>query len=161
MNYLTRRLRQHHAIEHATVAVLFERRGRSKVFGLSDPGGFTLSGPFSAADVHSAAAEALARLQSGQANLAVTDLCGTTLVTTGALAAIGALAGAGTRRIANLPQAITLAIAGVALAPAAGRWLQRNFTTDSRVDGLAIAVVTEAGRNATRRRVRVRITRPR
>ncbi len=153
-----RRLRQHHAIEHATVAVLFERRGRFKVFGLSDFGGFTLSGPISAAEVESAAAEALARLQSGQANLAVTDLCGTTLVTTGALAAIGALAGAGTKRVANLPRAITFAVAGVALAPAAGRWLQRAFTIDARVDGLVIGTVTEAGGSATSRRVRVRVT---
>ncbi len=158
MSALIGRLRQHHAIEHATVAVLFERRGRCKVFGLSDFGGFTLSGPFSTDDVRSAAAEALARLQSGQPNLAVTDLCGTTLVTTGTLAAIAALAGAGSKRVANLPRAITFAIAGVAIAPAAGRWLQRNFTTDARVDGLAIGAVTEAGGSAKNRRVRVQVT---
>ncbi|MBI5946618.1 MAG: hypothetical protein HY875_00585 [Chloroflexi bacterium] len=158
MNRLIRRLRQHHAIEHATVAVLFERRGRCKVFGLSDFGGFTLAGPFAAEDVQSAAAEAIARLQSGQSNLAVTDLCGTTLVTTAALAAVGALAGAGNKRVANLPRAITFAVAGVALAPAAGRWLQRTVTTDASVEGLAIGKVAELGGTPARRRVRVNIT---
>ena len=158
MTGLIRRLRQHHAIEHATVAVLFERRGRCKVFGLSDFGGFTLSGPFAADDVQAAAAEAIARLQSGQANLAVTDLCGTTLVTTAALAAIGALAGAGNRRVANLPRAITFAVAGVALAPAAGRWLQRSLTTDASVEGLAVGGVSELGGSPARRRLRVHVT---
>lgn len=143
---MVRRLRQHHAIEHATIAVLFERAGRRRsVVGLSDPGGFRIVGPFSTSEVAAAAEEAVRRLGAGGGHLAVTDLCGSNIVVAGALAGAGALLGAGGRPMVNLPRALVFAVAGVAAAPAVGRWVQRHLTTEADVTGLRVKHVTETG----------------
>ncbi len=144
MNPLSR-LRRHHAIEHATVAVLLERRGRpTNVYGLSDFGGFSLRGDFTREEVEAAAGEAIERLRSGDVHLAITNNCGTNLVVNGVLTATAALLAARGRRD-GLQAALTAAtLAGMAAVPA-GRWVQRNLTTTTHIDGLRIESVRRYG----------------
>lgn len=139
------------------MAVLFERRGgRCRVFALSDPGGFSVFGPFPPADVTAAAAEALRRLQSGHAHLALSEMCGTNIVVTGLLAGAAAIAGAGRSRLANLPRALAWAVIATATSPAAGKRVQRLITTDADCAGIVLGEVREAGPGG-RRFVRVRL----
>lgn len=125
------RTRRHHALEHATIAVLFEHEGQSGgIAALSDPWGFGLLSGFDPGLVGEAGEVALERLRAGQTHLAITDLCGSNLVVTGALAAVAVMA-AGRGKWRNLPAAISAAaLASVATKPL-GRWVQRTLTTDT------------------------------
>jgi len=125
------RTRRNHALEHATIAVLFEREGqRGGVAALSDPWGFGILSSFDSDVVGEAAAEALHRLRAGQANLAITDLCGSNLIVTGVLAAVTVMV-AGRGKWRNLPTAITAAAFASVAAKPLGRWVQQNLTTDT------------------------------
>ena len=127
MNPLSR-LRKHHAIEHATANVLFARRGRpAGVLGLSDLAGFHLIGPYTASEVRSAGQEALLRLGQGERQLALTDLCGTNIVTTAAFATGAVMLATGRARWSAYPTAVAAAIGAIMAAAPAGRWLQRNI----------------------------------
>jgi len=74
--------------------------------------------------------EALQRLQAGQASLAVSPLCGTNIVVTAALAALGATLmlafGRGGQR---LPNAFLAAMACAVAGQPGGRIVQRHLTT--------------------------------
>ena len=85
-------LRQVHALEHATVWVLGERRGGGDTYsttasgsdngalgGLSTDQGFYLYGQLNLADLRRAVPLALQRLKSGEWDLAVHPRCGTNL----------------------------------------------------------------------------------
>lgn len=136
------RLRRHHALEHATVAVLVELRGRKTTLAaLSDPGGFTLVGPIERRELQDAARQALDRLRFGDRALAVTDDCGSTLLVTGVAGAVVAAATLGRRPFANFPLAVGLIALVSRLAPAWGRSVQRQFTVDPALEGAHVGRV--------------------
>lgn len=125
------RTRRNHALEHATIAVLFEREGNSGgIAALSDPWGFGILSGFHSDVVGEAAEEALQRLRAGQDGIAITDLCGSNLVVTGALAAVTVMA-AGGGKWRNLPAAISAAALASLAAKPLGRWVQQTLTTDT------------------------------
>ena len=66
-----RHVRQNHALEHATVAMLLEGGIRPPLGGYSTPGGFFIFGRAPTDVVTQAATEALLRLTEGQRSLAV------------------------------------------------------------------------------------------
>lgn len=149
-------LRRHHALEHATIAVLHQRQGRLvSVAGLSDPGGFRIIGPFDAAEVEVAAREALDRLRFGESHLAVSHFCGTNIATTGAFAGIAALIAAGRDRRAGWPNAIVAATVATIGAARAGLWLQRYVSTDANAAGLRVVRVYESRSLGGNRHIRV------
>ncbi len=151
-------IRRHHALEHATIAVLFQRRGRMvSVLGRSDFGGFHLYGPFSPQEVESAAAEALERLRSGESYLAITPLCGTNIAVTGILAGSAALLAAGHNRRGSWSRAITAAVLATLVAGRVGSSVQRYITTDAAMDGVRVRTVEELPSRAGSRHVRVSI----
>jgi hypothetical protein len=155
-----RSIRQHHAIEHATITLLGERLPGVPLMGRSDPRGFILVGNVEASALRSAADEALARLKAGEKGLAIHPNCGTNLVAAGILSGVAALvAGGGRRRSVwdRVPSAILGATFALMLAAPAGRWLQANVTTEGDVDGLEIASITRlAGGPITSHRVAIR-----
>lgn len=139
-------LRQHHGIEHATVTLLSRRVPGARVAAHSDLAGFTVFGDVETAALRATAEEALARLQRGEAELAIHPNCGTNLVTAGALAGLGALAlTRGRSWWDRAPGAILGATLALILAIPAGRWMQANVTTSADVAGLRIADVTRLG----------------
>jgi hypothetical protein len=139
------RLRQHHAIEHATISVLCQQVPTACMMARSDLQGFIVYGDVDTTTLHLAADQALTRLQAGEISLAVHPNCGTNLVAAGALSGLAALlAGAGSRSSFwdRLPRAVLAATAGLLLAQPFGRWLQANITTTHEVAGLQVATVT-------------------
>jgi hypothetical protein len=141
-------VRRNHAIEHATIAILFRRRGRLvSVVGRSDRGGFYVRGPFTAEEVESAAREAVARLSAGERHLAVTPLCGTNLAVTALLVGSAALLAVGKDRSAGWGRALTAAMGATVLSGRTGLWVQRHFTTDADIRSLNVRQVRQRGRS--------------
>ena len=142
---LAQRLRQHHAIEHATVTLLSQRRPDIHLLARSDLQGFVVYGDIETAVLRETAAKAVEQLQAGQVHLAVHPNCGTNLVTSGVLSATGALLFASGRRRPwwdRLPGAILGATFALIAAVPLGRWVQAHLTTDSNVNDLRILDVT-------------------
>jgi len=91
------RMRRNHGLEHATIHML--NRQNYVLSGRASSGGFVIMGDVPTGKVEAAAREALARMQGGQARLALHPDCGTNLVTAGLLTtSIGALGFMGTRK---------------------------------------------------------------
>ncbi len=86
-----RRVRQHHAIEHATIHVLSKRHPDRSYTGLSDPFGFSIYGEINADDLRTAVGDAMVRLQGGERELAIHNNCGTNLLTTALSAAFAGM----------------------------------------------------------------------
>ena len=84
------RLRRNHALEHATLQILAERRRDVQLMGHSSVQGFSVYGDVSAEELFSAAQEGLRRLQAGQHKLAIHPRCGTNFAVAGILAGLGA-----------------------------------------------------------------------
>ena len=63
------RVRRNHALEHATMNVLGERRKARRLVGRSSVGGFYIYGDVSAEDVIAAAQEGLQRLKVGMVGI--------------------------------------------------------------------------------------------
>ena len=91
--------------------------------------------------------ESLSRLQRGEAELAVSPMCGTNLVMAGLLAGISALAVVGSRnRLRRLPQAVLAAVSSVVAAQPLGRLAQKHITTSADLSRIRLARVTRRGR---------------
>lgn len=128
-------VRANHALEHATLHILEEKGLKATLFGLSDAGGFWVAGNVSGEMLLEAAREALARLQGGEAKLAVHENCGTNLAASGAI--VGGLAWLGmlgtrrglARKLERLPLVILMATIGLVIAKPLGPLLQQKFTT--------------------------------
>lgn len=142
-------VRQNHALEHATIHVLTSRYPYARMAGRSTPSGFVIYGPVPTEVVASAASEALARLQQGEAHLAVHPRCGTYLAVTSIAAGTAAfVAGQGRARsrLEQLPVALMAAtLAAVVAQPLAAR-IQEDITTTPEVDGVYIKGITRQER---------------
>jgi hypothetical protein len=75
--FFGRRIRQNHALEHATVTILSGRVANLRVSARSSPRGFIIFGSVDPEKVREACVEALKRLQAGEAELAIHPNCGT------------------------------------------------------------------------------------
>jgi len=134
-----RRLRQNHAVEHATLNVMEEKLGRPpRVTGQARPDGFVIRGYADPQVVRAAAEEGLARLRRGERRLAVHDRCGTSIAAANlvsSLALLAVLLGLGRLSLINVVVAMLLAnLSG----PLLGRVFQRLLTTSARVDDVCI-----------------------
>ncbi len=132
-------VRQNHGLEHATVAVLLAKHGPMRVAGRASADGFFLLGSVGVEDVDAAAHEALARLQAGEAGLAVSPLCGTNIAVAGFLAALAAasvLSSGPTWK--RFPNAVTAAMLSVVAAQPIGRRVQRHLTTSPDLKDIEI-----------------------
>jgi hypothetical protein len=149
------RLRQHHAIEHATISVLSKLMPNAHVVARSDLLGFVVYGDVDSGTLREATEEGLSRLKAGEADLAVHPNCGTNLVAAGMLSGLAALtagsAGRNRTWADRLPSAILGATVGLILAQPFGRWLQANVTTSPEVEGVEVAGVQRIGNGAVMR----------
>lgn len=146
---LLRRVRQHHAIEHATITLLMARqRGLSLAGGRSDHRGFYVVGAVETHQLAAAVAEALTRLQRGEAELAIHPNCGTNLVTTGAMAGLAAWGATALSRrwqdglVDRMAAAVLAATVAVLLSRPVGLRLQRQVTTLADVAGLRVESIS-------------------
>jgi hypothetical protein len=149
-------VRRNHALEHATIAVLLSKVGQMRVIGRATPDGFYIYANVPTSRLGEFADEALARLQRGEAHLAVSPLCGTNLVVAGLLAGVGAYLAvdSGRNRVGGPAGAITAAMLGVLAAQPLGRLVQKHYTTSPDLDGVSITSVERLGRGHTLHKVR-------
>jgi hypothetical protein len=160
LNDLIMNTRRNHALEHATVQVLIQKRGPNfHVVGRASQNGFFLYGDLTSEDVKEAAHDALNRLQSGQAYWAVTSHCGTNLMTAGVLASLASAAVVGSGKRKNLQGAMIAGIAAVTLAQPAGQWIQKHITTSPDLIGTEIVSI-ETKPNGRMHRVTTRRVAP-
>jgi len=121
-NFITA-LRQNHALEHATVALLTRRVGLNvRLVGQATTGGFYVYGNVPTDAIQEAATEGLARLQSGERDLALSPLCGTNISVAGIMAGVACLLALGGKdRRRRLPIAILAATWAIIAAQPVGR----------------------------------------
>jgi hypothetical protein len=142
-------VRRNHALEHATIAVLLSRHARpTRVVGRAAPDGFYVYGDVPTERLREFAHEGLARLQRGEAHLAVSPLCGTNLAVAGILAGLSSYVALASRdnRIEGLPGALMAAMLAVIAAQPLGRLVQKHLTTSPELDGVRIVSVEPMGK---------------
>ena len=132
-------IRRNHALEHATVAVLLARRGPTRLAGRATANGFVIIADLELEELEEAAHEALRRLRAGEASLAISPLCGTTIAVGAGLSALAAtLVLATGRPWTRLPNAFTAAALAAVAGQPAGRWVQQHVTTLADHGGVEI-----------------------
>ncbi|MDO8672267.1 MAG: DUF6391 domain-containing protein [Dehalococcoidia bacterium] len=139
--------RRNHALEHATITVLLHRLGpSSRLMGRSTARGFYIYGDIPTVEIMQAAHEGLARLQRGEAELAVSPLCGTNLAVGGILAGFASLlALSGKQRSDRLSRAILASTVALVLAQPLGRLVQKHLTTSAQLQGVKISAIIRQG----------------
>lgn len=139
------RVRRNHALEHATMHLLPRYRPGVQLVARSGLDGFYVYGDVDRQTLESAAQEALARLQAGEAELAVHPRCGTNLATAGLLGGLASFLVMLKRDRSpwdKLPQVLLVSMAAVVLAQPLGLFLQRWVTTRAVAEGARIRGIT-------------------
>jgi hypothetical protein len=147
--------RRNHALEHAAVHLLSARYPQRGMGGHSNPTGFFIFGDLPTEDVRSAVHEALARLQGGEAGLAIHPGCGTNYAVMGLLAGTFALLGmSGTKsnrqRLERFPLVMALSVLAFMIAPPLGTALQKQVTTDANPGNLTVLEVSRVSKTVHR-----------
>lgn len=156
---VVRRVRQHHAIEHATMTILAAGDPDVHLIARSDHHGFVVYGDVDTERLAAAVEEALRRLRRGESHLAVHPNCGTNIVTAGLLAGFASYAVTSRRRrwYDQLPFALSAGILSLLAAQPLGRLAQERLTTLPEVSDVALKDVTVTrSRGRTVHRVRFR-----
>jgi ABC-type thiamin/hydroxymethylpyrimidine transport system permease subunit len=140
-------LRRNHAVEHATMHLLAQRQPYLNAVARTSLDGFYIYGSVDTKTLADATAEAIGRLQAGQAELAIHPRCGTNLVVAGFLAGLATfLAGGRSRwRLSSFPRFFLAATLAVIVAQPLGLLVQERITTSTQVAGLRVAEVTRQG----------------
>jgi hypothetical protein len=153
------RVRRNHGLEHATIHILSSRFPSVGFAGVSDPGGFWVTGNVDLDDLTAAVVDGLARLRAGERNLAIHPNCGTNFVTTGVIAGFVAwfsmlgIKKGWKEKLDRLPQVITLTTLAIMASQPIGYKLQATVTTDGNPGKLelsGIQVFERAGMTAYR-----------
>ncbi|GCE14119.1 DUF6391 domain-containing protein [Tengunoibacter tsumagoiensis] len=136
---MSRRTRQNHALEHATFTIMARMDPSLNAVARSNPDGFTIYGEVKMEVLHRAVAEALSRLQAGEAELAIHPNCGTNLAVGVSLITLGTMLGfASTRTRTRVTTAAASSIAGWAAARPVGEYVQKHFTTLPDLQGVRV-----------------------
>lgn len=144
LGQLIARVQRNHALEHATLHVLAQRKPHTSMAGQSDFFGFWIFGDVTLAEVQDSVREALQRLRSGEHELAIHPFCGTNIAAAAFLsgaATLLAFLGSGKRlrdKLERLPLAISLSGLSLLFARPVGSWLQRNLTTSDDIQRLEV-----------------------
>lgn len=125
-------IRQNHAMEHATIAILLGQLQRKvRLIGFATPTGFTIVGDIPTPELETAANAALIQLRKGQTELAVSAMCGTNLVVAGVAAGIASMiAGRGHSGWNKVSRMITASMVAALVAQPLGRMAQKHVTVD-------------------------------
>lgn len=145
------KVRRVHALEHATITLLSRRHKDLSMMGRSTPNGFWLYGEVDKAELERTAAEALRRLQAGEATLAIHPRCGTNLAVAGMLTGLSSFAASLSlhpreRAIDKLPRVILAATAAMLFAQPAGFAVQQGYTTCPDAAHLSLGAIRQTKR---------------
>src|SRR6266568_5574467 len=117
-----RRIRQNHALEHATITVLSGYVSDLRISARSSSNGFIIFGDVDLGQLRRALDEALYRLQAGEAELAIHPNCGTNLVVGFTLLTVGTLLGmASSQTRTRVASTAVSSLAGLAAARPLGQ----------------------------------------
>jgi hypothetical protein len=141
-------VRRNHALEHATISLLLNRSGHhTRMIGRATSDGFYIYGDVPTARIEECVKEGLQRLRNGEANLAISPLCGTNLAVAGVLAGLSSTLALGSGgRIARLPNALVAAMFAVVVAQPLGRLAQKYLTTSPDLSQTDVVSVQMVGR---------------
>lgn len=155
------RIRRNHALEHATLQVLGEKRAGRALAGYSDTQGFWVVGEISAEELLDAANRAAARLRAGESGLAIHPFCGTNFAVSGLLAGFVAwltllrpAKGLG-RKLDQLSLVVSLVTVTLMVSQPLGPRVQAAVTVQPQIGDLQVSEITRYPRpNVTLHRVR-------
>ena len=134
-------VRQNHALEHATIALLSSRYPESRLSGISFAQGFFIFGEIPAEAIRPTAEQALSRLRGAEPELAIHERCGTNLAVTSMLTGFSAMTVARLRKPYNTFSNVLLAsTAALVLSRPLGLLVQRFVTT--RTPGKQMRIVS-------------------
>ncbi len=137
-----RRVRQNHALEHATFTILADRNPTFSGSARSFSDGFIVFADVDLGELRRCADEALSRLQAGEAELAIHPNCGTNLAVGISLVTVGTLLGmASNHTRTRVAAAAASSFAGWAAARPVGEYMQRHFTTLPDLKGVRITEI--------------------
>lgn len=137
-----RRIRQNHALEHATITILSGYVPELRVSARSNSRGFIIFGDVDLGQLRRALDEALQRLQAGEAELAIHPNCGTNLVVGISLFAMGTLMGmTSSRTRTRVTSTAFSSLAGVMAARPLGELVQKHVTTLPDLKGVRVTKV--------------------
>lgn len=137
-----RRIRQNHALEHATITILSGYIPELRVSARSSSRGFIIFGDVDLGQLRRALDEALQRLQAGEAELAIHPNCGTNLAVGISLATIGTLLGlASTHTRTRVASTAFSSVAGVMAARPLGQLVQKHVTTLPDLQGVRVSKI--------------------
>lgn len=158
---LTERMRQNHAVEHATIHLLSGRHPSLRLVGRTTASGFLLAGQVATETVVETVMEALDRLRHGESELAVHPNCGSNIVVGGVLAGLAAWLATRGRRRSSWEQALSALLAAtvaLTVAQPLGLLFQERVTTTSAVDDVRLRQVV-SGRLGPMKAHRVELVR--
>ena len=137
-----RRIRQNHALEHATITILSGYIPDLRVSARSSSRGFIIFGDVDLGQLRRALDEALRRLQAGEAELAIHPNCGTNLAVGISLATLGTLLGlTSTRTRTRVASTAFSSVAGVMAARPLGQFVQKHVTTLPDLQGVRVSKI--------------------
>ncbi|QBD81332.1 hypothetical protein EPA93_37300 [Ktedonosporobacter rubrisoli] len=137
-----RRIRQNHALEHATITILSGMIPDLSVSARSSSEGFIIFGNVDLGLLRRALDEALSRLKAGEAELAIHPNCGTNLAVGVTLVTVGTLLGlASSHTRTRVATAAASSIAGWAAARPLGEYIQKHFTTLPDLEGVRVTEI--------------------
>lgn len=137
-----RRIRQNHALEHATITILSGYIPELRVSARSSSRGFIIFGDVDLGQLRRALDEALQRLQAGEAELAIHPNCGTNLAVGISLATVGTLLGlASNRTRTRVASSAFSSVAGVMAARPLGELVQKHVTTLPDLQGVRVSKI--------------------
>jgi len=137
-----RRIRQNHALEHATITILSGYIPDLRVSARSSSRGFIIFGDVDLGQLRRALDEALQRLQAGEAELAIHPNCGTNLAVGISLATIGTLLGlASSHTRTRVASTAFSSVAGVMAARPLGELVQKHVTTLPDLQGVRVSKI--------------------
>ncbi len=138
-----RRVRQNHALEHATFTIMAQMDPSFTGSARSFSDGFIVFSNVDLDLLRRASDEALHRLQAGEAELAIHPNCGTNLAVGITFVTVGTMLGmASNRSRTRVAAAAASSVAGWAAARPLGEYVQRHFTTLPDLRGVSIAEIS-------------------
>jgi len=140
---LSRRVRQNHALEHATITILSRMIPDLSFSARSFANGFIIFCDVDLNLLRQGTDEALRRLQAGEAELAIHPNCGTNIVVGVSLVTLGTLLGmASSHTRVRAASAAASSIAGLMAARPLGEYVQRHFTTLPDLKGVRVTDIS-------------------
>lgn len=137
-----RRVRQNHALEHATITILSTYIQDLRISARSTSRGFTVFGDVDLGLLQRAVNEALRRLQAGEAELAIHPNCGTNLAVGISFLTVGTILGMSSSRArARVASAALSSFAGMAAARPIGQLVQKYVTTFPDLRGVRVTEI--------------------